>query len=51
MDAAMRARLELRRGSAASPHRNRYRETKSGQAPWDSDEWQDMCTGEQLADE
>lgn len=29
-----RERLELRRSNAAVPHRNRYRERKSGQAAW-----------------
>lgn len=46
----MRARLELRRSSAATPHRNRYRETKTGQAPWDTDDFHDMDCGEEHAE-
>lgn len=41
----MRARLELRRSSAASPHVNRYREAKIN-PPWEADDFRDMDCGE-----
>ena len=44
----LRRRLELRRSNAARPHRNRYRERKSGQAPWDVEDFHDMVYAEEL---
>lgn len=45
MNDAMRARLELRRSSAADRHANRYREAKID-PPWDKDDYRDMSVGE-----
>lgn len=50
MDERVRRRLDLRRSNAAAPRRNRYREHKAGQAPWDADDFHDLCCGEELCD-
>lgn len=47
----LRRRLELRRSNAAAPRRNHYRERKTGQQPWDTDEFRDMCCGEEFCDD
>jgi hypothetical protein len=46
----MRRRLEWRRSNAAAPRRNRQRERKTGQAPWEREDFHDMCCGEELCD-
>lgn len=51
MNDAMRARLELRRSSAATPHRNRHREQKTGQAPWQADDFHDWHVAEEGTDD
>jgi hypothetical protein len=51
MDERLRRRLELRRSNAARPHRNHAREAKTGRAPWNLDEWHDLVTGEEMAEE
>lgn len=48
MDERVRRRLKLRRSSAASPHRNRYREQKID--PWEVDGFHDWCCAEELCD-
>lgn len=50
MDERLRRRLEIRRSNAAVPHRNHAREAKTGQAPWDAEDWHDMVTGEEMSD-
>jgi hypothetical protein len=47
MDERVGRRLEWRRSNACAPRRNRYRESKSGEAPWNTDEWHDLTTGEE----
>lgn len=51
MNERIRRRLELRRSNAAVPHRNRYREHKTGQTPWNNDDFHDMTVAEELADQ
>lgn len=50
-DERLRRRLELRRSNAAVLHRNRAREHKTGQAPWDREDFRDMTYGEELVDD
>lgn len=40
----LRNRLELRRSNAAVPHRNRYREAKSGQDAWRAEAEADLSS-------
>lgn len=44
-------RLGLRSSSAAQPHRNHAREAKTGQAPWDQEDFRDAMYGEEIAGE
>ncbi|MCH9732854.1 MAG: hypothetical protein K0U84_24875 [Actinomycetia bacterium] len=47
----LRRRLELRQSNAATPHRNLYREAKTGQAPWNVDDFHDWCCAEENNDD
>lgn len=51
MNERIRRRLEWRRSNATVPHRNRWRERKTGQAPWDQDDFRDMFVAEELDDQ
>lgn len=51
MNERIRRRLELRRSNAAVPHRNRWREHKTGQQPWNHDDFRDMFVAEELDDQ
>jgi hypothetical protein len=46
----MRRRLEWRRSSATQKHRNRYRERKTGQQPWEREDFRDQCVAEDWED-
>lgn len=50
MGERLRRRLELRRSSAAARHRNRAREAKTGQAPWEREDFRDSCYAEDFDD-
>lgn len=50
MNERMRRRLELRRSNAARPYRNRYRERKTGQQPWEREDFRDQSVAEDWED-
>lgn len=50
MNDRLRYRLGLRSSNAARPHRNHAREAKTGQKPWELQEFRDWHTGEESPD-
>lgn len=46
MNERLRYRLGLRSSNAARYHRNRAREAKTGQAPWNAEDFRDMTVSE-----